>query len=280
MLMIEDSRLRIFLAVAAEGSFTLAARKLGISQPAVSQNVAELEKNLGVDLFERSRGSVRLTSAGQSFMEYASRIQHWYSAVDDMFGENGKLKSQWPVRIAADSFVAGSILPGLLGKMLATSPGLHFKVRCGKGECDISFRTAPHAGELSFEESPFYVGPVFAAAVASNPAYSGITDLSKLPAGVRFLVWEPYAPLLPQDIKAKISLETDSLQLIGSMVAGDPQKIGLLPLEAAPSGISILPAPLRLLELDLFAEPSEGFKVDPVYKSLRNLAIEARKSDR
>ena len=42
--MIEDSRLKVFLAVAREGSFTIAARKLGISQPAVSQNVAELEK--------------------------------------------------------------------------------------------------------------------------------------------------------------------------------------------------------------------------------------------
>lgn len=277
--MIEDSRLRIFLAVAAEGSFTLAARKLGISQPAVSQNVAELEKNLGVDLFERSRGSVRLTSAGQSFKEYASRIVHWYSAVDDMFGENGKLKSQWPVRITADGFVAGCILPGLLGKLLAASPGLSFEVGGRKGESDISFRTSPHTGELSFEESPSYVGTVSAAAVTSNPSYSGISDLRKLPDGVRFLVWEPYAHLLPHDIKAKTSLETASLQLICSMVAGDPQKIGLLPLEAAPSGISILPAPLRSLELDLFAEPSEGFKGNPVYKSLRNLAIEARKSD-
>ncbi len=64
--MIEDSRLKVFLAVAREGSFTIAARKLGISQPAVSQNIAELEKSLGVELFERSRGSVRLTSAGRT----------------------------------------------------------------------------------------------------------------------------------------------------------------------------------------------------------------------
>lgn len=279
MLMIEDTRLRIFLEVAGEGSFTLAARKLGISQPAVSQNIAELEKSLGTELFERSRGSVRLTSAGQSFKEYASRILHWYSAVDDMFGEKGRLTSRGPIRISADSFAAGYVLPSLLGRLLAVSPGLYFEVCKGKGECDISFRTAPHKEELSFEESSSHIGPVSAVAVTSNASYSGISDLRSLPDKVRFIVWEPYAHLLPPDIKAKTSLETSSLQLILDMVAGDPQKIGLLPLEAARSGIFILPAPLRSLELNLFADPSEGFRDNPVYSSLRNLAIEARKSD-
>ena len=41
----------------------------------------------------------------------------------------------------------------------------------------------------------------------------------------------------------------------------------------------VMPVSLRSLELDLFVEPSEGFKGDPAYNSLRNLAIEARKSD-
>lgn len=278
--MIEDSRLRVFLTVAEEGSFTLAARKLGISQPAVSQNVAELEKNLGTPLFERSRGSVRLTSAGNVFKEYASRILHWYSAVDGMFGENGKLKSRGIVRIAADAFVSGSILPDLLATLLAASPDLSFEVCSRKGESsDILFRTAPHRDELPFEESAFYAGPVRAAAVTFNPSYSEITDIQGLPEIVRFLVWEPYAALLPPDIKAKATLVTSSPQMISGMLAADPQKIGLLPLEAAPSGSFILPASLRSLDFDLFVEPSEGFKGDPVYSSLRNLAIEARKSD-
>ena len=43
---LEDFRLRIFMAVAEKGSFTLAAKALGVSQPAVSQNIAELEKSL------------------------------------------------------------------------------------------------------------------------------------------------------------------------------------------------------------------------------------------
>ena len=62
--MLEDFRLKVFMTVASRGSFTLAAKELGISQPAVSQNVAELEKSVGAELLVRSRGSVALTPAG------------------------------------------------------------------------------------------------------------------------------------------------------------------------------------------------------------------------
>ena len=58
--MLEDSRLRVFMAVADEGSFTKAAARLGVTQPAVSQNIADLEKVTGQKLFERMRGEVVL----------------------------------------------------------------------------------------------------------------------------------------------------------------------------------------------------------------------------
>ena len=83
--MLEDFRLRVFLAVAQEGSFTLASKKLHVSQPAVSQNIAELEKTLGVTLFERLRGEVRLTDKGLLFKGYAEQILHWYGAAADAF---------------------------------------------------------------------------------------------------------------------------------------------------------------------------------------------------
>ena len=71
--MLEDFRLRVFLTVAQEGSFTLASKKLHVSQPAVSQNIAELEKTLGAVLFERLRGEVRLTDKGKLFKGYAEQ---------------------------------------------------------------------------------------------------------------------------------------------------------------------------------------------------------------
>lgn len=87
MAVFEDTRLKIFMSVARLGSFTLAARECGISQPAVSQNISELEKLMGKSLFVRNRGSVELTAHGAHFMEYASQISFWYKAAREAFGE-------------------------------------------------------------------------------------------------------------------------------------------------------------------------------------------------
>ena len=95
---LEDFRLRIFMAVAEKGSFTLAAKALGVSQPAVSQNIAELEKSLGAELFLRRKGSVTLTPKGAAFKEYAGRILYWYTATEMMFGPEGKLSANKPIR--------------------------------------------------------------------------------------------------------------------------------------------------------------------------------------
>ena len=88
--MLEDFKLKVFMAVAENGSFTIAAKALGVTQPAVSQNIAELERNMGAELFTRSRGSVTLTAAGTIFKEYAEKILYWYSAAGQLFGPTGK----------------------------------------------------------------------------------------------------------------------------------------------------------------------------------------------
>lgn len=83
--MLEDKRLKIFAAVVENGNFTAAASSLGLTQPAVSQNIAELEKSLGVQLFERGRGEAVLTEDGRRFEGYARQILHWYQAAQDAF---------------------------------------------------------------------------------------------------------------------------------------------------------------------------------------------------
>ena len=72
--MLQDFRLKVFLKVASLKSFTKAAEALDVSQPAVSQNVSELEKGLGVRLFQRMRGETVLTPEGEVFAGYARRI--------------------------------------------------------------------------------------------------------------------------------------------------------------------------------------------------------------
>ena len=62
--MLEDFRLKVFVTVAKEGSFTKAAAALGVTQPAVSQNIAELERLLERKLFDRMKGETLLTPEG------------------------------------------------------------------------------------------------------------------------------------------------------------------------------------------------------------------------
>ena len=81
----EDVRLKIFVTLAKEGSFTKAAAALGISQPAVSQNISELERTTSVRLFERLKGEVVLTDQGKVFIDYAERILKCYEDANIMF---------------------------------------------------------------------------------------------------------------------------------------------------------------------------------------------------
>ena len=82
--MLEDCKIRTFLAVVEEGSFTRAARRLGVSQPAVSTQIAQLEASIGLPLFERG-AVLSLTPTGQTFLGYARRIQDAYDLLNRAF---------------------------------------------------------------------------------------------------------------------------------------------------------------------------------------------------
>jgi DNA-binding transcriptional LysR family regulator len=76
---IPDRWLRVFDVVALEGSFTGAARRLGIGQPSVSHAIKQLERQLGVDVFDRADARIRLTDAGQ---ELRSHVRPAFEAID------------------------------------------------------------------------------------------------------------------------------------------------------------------------------------------------------
>jgi DNA-binding transcriptional LysR family regulator len=74
------NQLRVFEAVARTGSFSRAAEALSVTQPAVTLQIRQLERDCGVQLFERIRRRPRLTDAGRTLQDYARRI---FALVDE-----------------------------------------------------------------------------------------------------------------------------------------------------------------------------------------------------
>lgn len=77
--------MNIFVKLAECGSFTQASRELGISQPAVSQNISEIERIAGQPLFDRTRTGVTLTPQGEVFRKFAVRILSDYEDLNTVF---------------------------------------------------------------------------------------------------------------------------------------------------------------------------------------------------
>ena len=80
-------QLRTFLAVAHTGSFTAAAQEVHLTQPTVSTGVADLERSMGVRLFNRSGRKTSLTLEGRQLLSYAERIQDLVTEARDRVGQ-------------------------------------------------------------------------------------------------------------------------------------------------------------------------------------------------
>ena len=252
--MLDDFRLRVFMMAASENSFTRAAQHLGVSQPAVSQNIAELEKQVGAVLFDRKRGEVTLTPEGYVFKDYASKILHWYDATEALFGSAGKMTVNRPVRIAATAFAASHLLPDLLRDLLAitdtsfiieTYPEPAFPESM---DADLYLFTSARKDTLDFDAGSV-IGVVQAAQVTSSPTY---------PEEPRYAVWAPYRALVGQDVYARTALVSDDIPSLVDLVRSNANLVGIIPSQAA-SGLMIHPEPLPHLQQDLHLRFSAAF---------------------
>ncbi len=119
--------LHLFFAVVQHGSMAKAASYLGISQPAVSEVVAELEHTLGVRLFDRSARGVELTIYGRAlfrrseaaFDELKQGIRDIAFLTEPSVGE---------VRVGCPESIAASILPACIKRLLDRYPGIALDV--------------------------------------------------------------------------------------------------------------------------------------------------------
>lgn len=123
----EFEDLRLFLAVAREGSFVGAARSLGMTPPSVTRGIAALEDRLGVQLFVRTTRRVSLTSAGAA---YAARIgpvvQDLQAATEELREQHGETAGM--IRLTAPLAFGGRLLPDIIAQFRVLYPAVSFSV--------------------------------------------------------------------------------------------------------------------------------------------------------
>ncbi|MFF5446017.1 LysR family transcriptional regulator [Streptomyces sp. NPDC012888] len=158
--MIEARHLRVLRAVAGTGSFSAAARELGCTQPAVSQQMKALEHSAGTPLLVRTGREMRLTQAGEALVRHAAGILAGLTAAEEEVAAIAGLRAG---RVRLVSFPSGSstLVPTALAAMRAGHPGTRISLveaepprsveMLREGDCDVAlaFRYAgtPDVGE-------------------------------------------------------------------------------------------------------------------------------------
>jgi DNA-binding transcriptional LysR family regulator len=132
----ELPHLGTFLKAAEIGSFTAAGAALGMSQAAVSQRIAALEKELRVSLFDRRSGKIRLTEAGRRLSEYARTILDLHEQAREVLGGR-RLPVSGDLSLAASSVPGECFLPALLSVFQREFPDVHVRATVSDSETAI-----------------------------------------------------------------------------------------------------------------------------------------------
>ncbi|MFI2616252.1 MULTISPECIES: LysR family transcriptional regulator [unclassified Streptomyces] len=145
--MIEARHLRVLRAVATTGSFSAAARELGCTQPAVSQQMKALEASTGTPLLIRTGREMRLTQAGEALVRHATGILAGLTAAEEEIAAIAGLRAG---RVRLVSFPSGSstLVPGALAALRAAHPGTRVSLveaepprsveMLREGDCDVA----------------------------------------------------------------------------------------------------------------------------------------------
>ena len=127
------ARLRALVAVADCGSVREAARRLSVTESAVSSALAALAREVKVPLVERDGRGLRLTGPGQEYAGYARRIlglhEEAFAAI-----RSGQSPERGRVRVAAVPTAGEHLLPGQLAAFLGAYPGVDLRLEVGSSE--------------------------------------------------------------------------------------------------------------------------------------------------
>ena len=150
--MLENFRIRVFRTVAHHLNFSRAAEELLLTQPAVTQQVKALEDELGVPLFDRSGGRIRLTAGGKALLPLADQIKEIsdqaFAAVAETSGElAGELV------VGASQTIAQYLLPNFIAGFIKAHPRIRIVARSGNTEAMLDALVA-HQIHAALIEGP------------------------------------------------------------------------------------------------------------------------------
>ena len=137
-------QLRYFNKIVEHRSFTRAAKDCSVSQPALSQQIAKLEKELGQPLFERQGRTIRMTPAGQVLQNHAQKILQLVEDAKRQITDDGQTGQ---ICVSATPTIAPYFFPELLEGVTSQFPKANFSLietsadalieLCLKGELDV-----------------------------------------------------------------------------------------------------------------------------------------------
>lgn len=290
--------LEILEAVAECGTFTGAAKKLYITQSAVSHAVAELEKQAGTVLFERLPKGAVLTQCGVSLLEEARSI---LTACRNLDRRMNCLEENSPVKIVSSITIASFLLPEILRELKMSHPQIRFSVGVAsanaalgilqRGDADMAFweGTAPkgnfHAIPLGAYSlcaacAPEFVLPVDTLSgdsLLSESTLSGefLSSESTLPVDTISPELLCRCPLLLREQGSAIRDTLDNtLALLGLKAEPVWESVNSLALvKAAEAGLGITILPERLLADSLLLKKLRIIHPDKINMENQMLAL-------
>ena len=269
----EDFRLKIFEAVSSEQSFTKAARRLGITQSAVSQCIAELEKTLSVQLFHRAKGPVILTEAGKMFSAYARNILNLYTEISENFVSGGQSAEHcFSADVTPDA--ASVLFPDLIAPFIIR--GYKFLQVCGAADFSVSSILQEKDVRMEGCECVGF-SPLCAVIHPSAPeAYAGVLSLSSIES-LKFAVWTPSMSLV-DNVRSKVVFSSHSTDSILNLVSQTDHIAGIVPAHSvykklADRTLVRLPVIKYPGNAAVYLKASDEFASTDIYRAIRSRLV-------
>lgn len=147
------NQLRAFLETAETGSLSAAARKLGLTQPTLSRQVAAIEHSMGVTLFERVGKTMALTPTGLDLLEHARAMGTAVEALS--LAATGRSQAVGGVvSVSATDIMAARVLPPLVRRLRDKAPGITIELITTDTFSDLQRREADIAIRHAKPEQP------------------------------------------------------------------------------------------------------------------------------